>query len=106
MLTDLHMPKVNQTRAKLPADTDEEHVVLHFLDDYTAHVNGGKSDHKFMELEPLLSMLGKEDDLRVKLIEVGKLLEKAECDFSCLGRHLTEFMNESFKRMTGGHVEL
>lgn len=95
-----HAIIVNSTRSKLPATTDEEHVVLHFLDDYTTHVTGGKSDHKFMELEPFINMLSKEDDLKVKLVELGKMLEKAECDFSCLGDHLTNFMNESFERLT------
>lgn len=89
----------------MPSDTDEEHVVLHFLDDYTSHVTGGNSDHKFMELEPLLSMLGKEDDLRHRLVELGKKLENAECDFTCLGDHLTQFMNDSFERLSA-HADL
>lgn len=53
-----------------------------------------------MELEPFINMLSKEDDLKVKLVELGKMLEKAECDFSCLGDHLTSFMNDSFERLT------
>ena len=78
---------------------------MHFLDDYTTHVTGGQSDHKFMELEPFISMLGKHDDLREKLIDIGKMLERAECDFTCLGNHLTEFMNESMTRLMQ-HSEL
>lgn len=97
---------VNSTKSKLPANTDEEHVVLHFLDDYTNHVTGGKNDHKFMELEPFIDMLGKEDDLKVRLVELGKMLERAECDFTCLGDHLTKFMNDSFERLTAQHSEL
>lgn len=80
-------------------------MVLHFLDDYTAHVSGG-SEHKFMELEPFISMLGKHDDLREKLIDLGNKLERAECDFTCLGDHLTEILNESMERMMQQHSEL
>lgn len=101
----LILTSVNSTRDRLPEGTDEEHVVLHFLDDYTEHVTGGKSDHKFMELEPLLHMLGKEDDLKMKLVELGKMLEQAECDFTCLGDHMTKFMNDSFERIVA-HIEL
>lgn len=90
---------VNKTKSELPADTDQEHVVLHFLDDYTSHITGGQSDHKFMELEPLINMLSKEDDLKKRLVEIGKLLERAECDFTCLGDHLTQFMNDSMERL-------
>lgn len=96
----------NSTRSKLPPNVDDEHVVLHFLDDYTTHVTGGKSDHKFMELEPFINMLNKEDDLKIKLVELGKMLEKAECDFTCLGDHLTQFMNESLERLLSPHEEL
>lgn len=88
----------------MPADTDEEHVVLHFLDDYTAHVSGG-TEHKFMELEPFISMLGKHDDLRERLVELGKLLERAECDFTCMGEHLTDILNKAMDRMMQ-HTEL
>lgn len=52
-----------------------------------------------MALEPFISMLKAEDDLKKRLVELGKLLEKAECDFTCLGQHLTDFMNESLDRM-------
>lgn len=79
--------------------------MLHFLDDYTTHVTGGKNDHKFMELEPFLSMLGKEDDLKVKLVELGNMLERAECDYTCLSGQLTELLNEAIVRMTK-HEEL
>jgi len=97
---------VNKTKSSLPEGIDEEHIVLHFLDDYTAHVTGGQSDHKFMELEPFIAMLSKEDDLKLKLVELGKQLEKAECDFTCLGDNLTLFMNESMERLTAMHTEL
>lgn len=72
---------------------------MHFLDDYTAHVSGDPSDHKFMALDPFISLLSKEDDLKKRLVELGKLLEKAECDFTCLGQHLTDFMNDTLDRM-------
>lgn len=58
-----------------------------------------------MELEPFIDMLSKEDDLKVKLVELGKMLEKAECDFTCLGEHLTHIMNESMERLMP-HQEL
>lgn len=74
-------------------------MVLHFLDDYTTHITGGQSDHKFMQLEPFIDMLSKEDTLKMKLVELGRLLERAECDFSCLGDRLTQFMNDSMERM-------
>lgn len=54
-----------------------------------------------MQLEPFLNMLSAEDDLKKKLVELGDKLEKAECDFTCLGSHLTEFMNEAMQRMMG-----
>lgn len=59
-----------------------------------------------MELEPFIDMLGKHDDLKLKLVELGKMLERAECDFTCLGDHLTKFMNDSFDRLTQHHAEL
>ena len=96
--------RFNATRAKLPPETDEEHIVLHFLDDYTAHVSG-HDDHKFMELEPFISMLGKHDDLRERLVEFGKMLERAECNFDCMSSHLTEFMNDAMERLVK-HDEL
>lgn len=105
-IDDITTNSVNSTRSKLPADTDEEHVVLHFLDDYTTHVTGGKSDHKFMELEPFIKMLNKEDDLKVRLIELGRMLASAQCDFTCLGDHLTKFMNDSLERLMAPHEEL
>lgn len=77
---------------------------MHFLDDYTAHVSGS-SDHKFMELEPFISMLNKHDDLREELTNLGKLLEKAECDFSCMGEHLKNILNKAMERMMQ-HTEL
>lgn len=89
----------------MPPDTDEEHVVLHFLDDYTTHVTGGLSEHKFMELEPFITMLSQHDDIREKIVELGKSLERAECDFTCLGNNLTEILNESMERMMR-HEEL
>lgn len=52
-----------------------------------------------MALEPFISLLNKQDDLKKRLVELGKLLEKAECDFTCLGEHLTEFMNDTLERM-------
>jgi hypothetical protein len=82
----------------LPADTDEEHVVLHFLDDYTAHVTG-HNDHKFMELEPFIAMLNEHDDLREQLVDLGKKLERAECDFSCMGDNLGVILNKAMHRM-------
>lgn len=97
---------VNKTKSNLPAETDEEHVVLHFLDDYTAHVTGDTNDHKFMTLEPFISMLGKEDELKVKLVELGKKLERAECDYTCLGDQLTQILNDSIDKLSGGHTEL
>lgn len=90
---------VNATRSRLPSTTDEEHVVLHFLDDYAAHVSGSNNEHRFMDLEPFINMLGKHDDLREKLIDLGNKLEKAECDFNCLSEHLTVILNESMERM-------
>jgi len=90
---------VNATRARLPATTDEEHVVLHFLDDYTSHVTGSNNDHKFMQLEPFIDMLGKHDDLKNKIIDLGAKIERAECDFTCLGDHLTDILNDAMERM-------
>lgn len=92
------MQSVNTTKAKLSPGTDEEHVVLHFLDDYTSHVSGS-DEHKFMELEPFISMLGAHDDLREKLVALGNLLERAECDFTCLGDKLAEILSEAMERM-------
>jgi hypothetical protein len=96
---------VNATRKRLPADTDEEHVVLHFLDDYTEHVSGGSTQHKFMQLEPFISMLSKHDDLREQLVELGKKLKRAECDFSCMGDNLGVILNKAMERMVS-HTEL
>lgn len=79
--------------------------MLHFLDDYTSHVTGGQDDHKFMALEPFVEMLSKEDELKKRLVELGKMLERAECDFTCLGDHLTNFMNDSLERLMQ-HEEL
>lgn len=104
-IIDTIFSKVNATRKRLPNDTDEEHVVLHFLDDYTEHVTGGQNEHQFMQLEPFIAMLGEHDDLREKLVALGKMLEKAECDFTCLGDKLTEILNESITRMFA-HTEL
>ena len=59
-----------------------------------------------MELEPFITMLGEHDDIREKLITLGHLLERAECDFTCLGNHLTEILNESMERMLKMHTEL
>lgn len=52
-----------------------------------------------MELEPFIAMLGEHDDLREKLVDLGNRLERAECNFTCMGDHLTDFMNESMERM-------
>lgn len=77
---------------------------MHFLDDYTAHVSGG-TEHKFMQLEPFIAMLGKHDDLREQLIELGKKLERAECDFTCMGDNLGTILNKAMERMMQ-HTEL
>lgn len=58
-----------------------------------------------MELEPFINLLAKHDHLRESLIDLGRKLERAECDFTCLGEHLTEILNESMERMMQ-HTEL
>ena len=98
---------VNDIKKKLSKDTDEVHIVIHFLDDYTRHMGDHTAtpEHSFMTLEPFVKMLEKEDDLKDQLLALGKKLENEECDFSCLGDSLTGFMNESLNRITA-HVEL
>lgn len=95
----------SKVKEKLPPDTDEAHIVLHFLDDYTHHVTGGDGEHSIMDLAPFLSLLEKEKEVRDKIVKLGTLVESGECDFTCLGDYLTKFMNESIEKIVA-HMEL
>ncbi|KAG9508925.1 Solute carrier family 35 member G1, partial [Fragariocoptes setiger] len=70
--------RYNETRKRLPTDMDDAHVVMHFLDDYTQHMSGGKTEHSFMKLTPLLEILVREEELKQKLVDLGKKLEFEE----------------------------